>query len=563
MTKRKIEIFTDVNTEKDFEYMLNFYNKNLICAQIYCGYFGYCTALDHLFLKMKLDWSDGNAILLRVAADEIEMLKRFSGHSEPIFLFILNKKVIKVFHGVDYIKFGKVAKSEIEYFKRQQEGCHIERPMYDINVATPEEKEWFRIREVESDEAVARLLARRAARQAARKKHRAELMVPFLQHLNFVLYWPHAIHAHPELYEKWDPHNIIMYGREEVQLTREKAADVLYAGDAPMNEASMHFLLSGPALAICFRILDTEKHFVSLVRKILYEEIAQSDESKPLKTAFDLYKTYSLTKEEILAIRREEKEKRKNLARESRARRLSEMQRMARQAIAEAIEEKRLQREARKIELLKSGNLSAVEELERGSSDLEVDITVPEELSDEDLEERSDEEDENEYFPPAGLLVPGFYAPPNDIAKVNGLAILFPKIVLESVTPQPEYLPPHVLVLLDMSQRYKAIETLAKNQHAVIHMGVFEVAAETVSIARHIAYSVKQFDSLQLPINIDNVKLAFMLSIEVDLPLLELMDLNPHHVSRDPEVGEDECAEMFPVDYGDVYPEFEDFENVV
>lgn len=53
-----------------------------------------------------------------------------------------------------------------------------------------------------------------------------------------------------------------MVGREEIQLTKEMADDILYAGDAPINEASMHVLLSGPALAICFRLLDTDKHFV-------------------------------------------------------------------------------------------------------------------------------------------------------------------------------------------------------------------------------------------------------------------------------------------------------------
>lgn len=53
-----------------------------------------------------------------------------------------------------------------------------------------------------------------------------------------------------------------MVGREELVLTKEMAEDVLYAGDAPFNEASMHKLLSGPALAICFRSLDTDRHFV-------------------------------------------------------------------------------------------------------------------------------------------------------------------------------------------------------------------------------------------------------------------------------------------------------------
>lgn len=53
-----------------------------------------------------------------------------------------------------------------------------------------------------------------------------------------------------------------MVGREEIQMTPEMAKDVLYAGDAVINEASMQALFAAPALAICFRLLDTEKHFV-------------------------------------------------------------------------------------------------------------------------------------------------------------------------------------------------------------------------------------------------------------------------------------------------------------
>lgn len=50
-----------------------------------------------------------------------------------------------------------------------------------------------------------------------------------------------------------------------------------------------------------------------------------------------------------------------------------------------------------------------------------------------------------------------------------------------------------------------------------------------------------------------------MVSVKTDLPLLQLMDFNPIHVSRDPEAGEDECAAMFPLGYGDEYDELEDF----
>ncbi|VVC93664.1 unnamed protein product, partial [Leptidea sinapis] len=293
---------------------------------------------------------------------------------------------------------------------------------------------------IEKEEEEKTIASQIAARQAERKRHRAELMVPHLRHLNFVLFWPHCIHAHHELYERWDLNNIIMVGREEIQLTEELALDILYDGDAPINEASIHMLLSAPALAICFRLLDVDKHFIPPI-----DPAKKPDEQPPQKTAFDMYKMYSPTREAIFQRRREQLQKMKEESLYKRARRLSEVQRLARQAIEEAKAERQMRKEQRKLEILKIGDLS----------DEEEDFTFV--------------ENETEYFPPPGLLIPGFYTPPNDIAKTNGLAILFPKLVAEHVTPEPEYLPQHVLVLLDISKRYKALNAMAKYKPLILH----------------------------------------------------------------------------------------------
>ncbi|CAK1553077.1 unnamed protein product [Leptosia nina] len=536
--KKQIDLFLEINNQKEFDYLLDQNYDRIICVEVYCAFSGPCTALDHLFRIIKLDWSDGQIILLR------------------------NKRVTTIFRGVDNIKFATVAKLEIDLFKQYQKGLSYERLTYELSEPLPEDLEWQNKNTTEKMQETKLLESRRTARQAARKRHRAELMIPHLKHLNFVLYWPHAKHAHPELYERWDLNNIVMVGREEVQLDRATAEDILYAGDSSMNEAAMDMLSSGTALAICFRLLDLEKHFVDLVRKILYEDVTPLDDTKPVneqlpqRSAFDRYKTYSPTKAEIWQRRREDRQRKREEAVEKRARRLSEMQRLARQAILDALEARRLQKEQRKLELLKAGDLEALEKLKHEPDDAKVDIVVPEELPEEE-ESSSSDEDENEYFPPPGLLIPGFYAPPNDVAKANGLAVLFPKIVSECVTPEPEYLPPHVLVLLDITKRYKAVQALAKYKAALIHMGIFKLT--TPYDAKRIAYSVKQFDSLPSSYDIDEVKIAFMVSTLNDVALLELIDLAPSHVSKDDEIGEEECAAVFPVDYGDDYPEFEDF----
>ncbi|KAJ8718104.1 hypothetical protein PYW07_006034 [Mythimna separata] len=573
MAKKKIELFVEIHNEKEFDNVIKNNLEQLICAEIYSYAFGSCTALDRLFTAMKMDWSDGKLICLKVPSDEIEALRRFRDYSEPVYMFILNAKVTKVFRGVDTVKFAEVTRKELDLFNQVQ-ARHIEdkfsqeqlgmaphRPVYELDEPTPDEMDWMSTRALEKQQEAASLAARRSSRQAVRKRHRAELMVPFLADVNFVLFWPHCFHAHPELYERWDANNIVMVGRELVELSEEKIADIFYAGDAPLNEASLHKLKSGPALAICFRLLHTDVDFVPLVRRILYEELESKsvNDLKQLMTAFDRYKTYSLTREEIWRQREIDRKFKKSEEKRRRLRLLSETRRINRQAIIEAFEAKKKEKEQRKLELLKAGNLAALEQLNEEPDEELPEEVVPEEVIEEEEEESVFEEDEDEYFPPAGLLIPGFYAPPNDIAKSNGLAVLFPKLVRERVTPQTEFLPRHVLVLLEISKRYKALEAIAPFKHAIIHIGIFK--ATTPYDCVHIAYSVKQFDTLDSSsLNLDQLKLAFMLSVEVDVPLLHLMDLNPLHVSRDYGSGEEECAAMFAVDYGDEYDQFEDFE---
>ncbi|XP_041984996.1 uncharacterized protein LOC121737389 [Aricia agestis] len=557
MAKKKIEVFIDVKTEREFEHILEQCKNKLICAEVYCHFSGSCTALDHLFTKIKLAWTDGQIVLLKVPADEITAFARFRGHSQPIFLFILNRKITKIFRGVDNVRFAEVAKSEWDIYTSVMGGGTIERPLYDLDKASPEEQEWLNslkaVEQKEQDQAE----YSRKTRQAARKRHRAEKIADEVQHLNFVLFWPHSKHAHPELYEQWDLNDIVMIAREEIQLNKELAEDILYAGDADINEASMHALLKGTALAICFRLVDTDKNFVQLVRKILYENIPDNDEDADNNTtAFDKYKSYSVCKEEILRQRKEEKMKKKEEKIWRRARRLSEMQRLAKQEIDNAVQAKKAAREEHKIELLKSGNLEALAKFEKESDDIEdIDIKIPQELAEDVETESSEETDEEEYFPPAGLLIPGFYAPPNDVAKGNGLAVLFPNIITQYVTPEPEHLPPHVLVMIDISKRYNANKIIAAYKKYIIHMGIFRGTSPRNAI--HVAYSVKQFDSMKFT-EIKNVCTAFMVAIKSDLALLALMDLHPFYVSRDPIHGEEDCSVLFDVSYGDHYPEFED-----
>lgn len=60
-------------------------------------------------------------------------------------------------------------------------------------------------------------------------------------------------------------------------------------------------------------------------------------------------------------------------------------------------------------------------------------LTQPEHIEEEQVEAEEEFHSDvsiegEEYIPPGGLLVPGLYSPPNELAKANGLAYFYPKV---------------------------------------------------------------------------------------------------------------------------------------
>ncbi|CAG9795502.1 unnamed protein product [Diatraea saccharalis] len=202
------------------------------------------------------------------------------------------------------------------------------------------------------------------------------------------------------------------------------------------------------------------------------------------------------------------------------------------------------------------------EEIEGEETERETEVTdEPDELEEEKVEEEevfhSDVSVEGEeYIPPGGLFVPGLYSPPNALAKANGLAYFFPKIVQELVPIESEFLPPHVLVMFSADKRHDVQEIINQFPDEILNAGIF--VGDDPMTAEHIAYTIKQYDKMvRLRKHLDRV--AVMVSRKRSLPLLQLAGLNPCYISSDNTSGERDCLAMFPVGYGDDY---EDEESV-
>ncbi|KOB72654.1 Uncharacterized protein OBRU01_11964 [Operophtera brumata] len=433
----------------------------------------------------------------------------------------------------------------------------VTRPKQDISQMLPEEEVKLKANLRIEEEYREAAERLRVLTTAERKKRVTLRLSQLVKQLNFILFWPHCHDAHPALYEKWD------------------LIKVLYMSDVDPNEACIHALCNGECLAVLFK-MDDNRDFIKLLRYALYEEIPIPKEDVPVEKqvppipAYERYASMSKTKREV---RRERHERKERLA--------SEQARLAREA-----EEDRLEKG-------------------EAEEDFHSDVSVEGE----------------EYIPPGGLFVPGLYAPPNEMAKANGLAFFYPKVVKEMAKIESEFLPPHVLVMFHIEKRADVRDIVKQYTDEILALGIF--VGDEVSSAEHIAFSIKQYEKMErhrrhadlkslawssahreimsgcfskdrlalvvsrkrsLPllqlaglnpcyISADlkthreimsgcfsKDRLALMVSRKRSLPLLQLAGLNPCYISADLNCGERDCLKLFPVGYGD---DFEEEESIV
>lgn len=125
--------------------------------------------------------------------------------SAPDVLFINNQHLSPVKVKVDFLKLisGSCYLSVKIWALGSAAAKFVCKPVF-FTIYKYKKQERINKRAEEREKHRNSVMSRRAARQAARKRHRAMRMAPYLSNLNFVLFWPHAKHAHPELYEHWD-----------------------------------------------------------------------------------------------------------------------------------------------------------------------------------------------------------------------------------------------------------------------------------------------------------------------------------------------------------------------
>ncbi|CAK1584877.1 unnamed protein product [Parnassius mnemosyne] len=584
--KGQVSIQDSVETNEEFEEYLAAHYNQLICMEVYSEFCGPCLATGNAIRKGKLEIGQDKIAMVKVLADKVDALSRFKGKSEPVFLFVTKGKLTRAMFGANGIELCRLIEEELGLLQAELE-TGLVRAKQEIAEMLPEESAKIeadtKLQE-ETREARERL---RILTLAARKKRIAERLARHVRRLNYIMYWPHCHRAHYDLYEKWDLINIQVGARETVQLTVEGVKEALYMSDVEPNEACLHALMNGEVLVVLFKMFETDnRDFVKLLRHALYEEIpvpkedVPPEKQVPLVPAFERYAAVSKTAREVRRERYEAKMQKLREEKEERDRIAAEQARLAREAEEERLLKEKQRQEEERMARIQAGlpadpepeapDEEVAEEEVAGEEVVGEEVigeeVVREELVEDEAEQEKVEEEEEfhsdvsvegeDYIPPGGLFVPGLYTPPNDLAKANGLAFFFPKMIQEitALELESEYLPPHVLVMFTIDKRHEVREAMQQFATDVLHVGIFE--GDNPFTAEHLAYTIKQYDKMDR-VRRHKDRLALMVSRKRSFALLQLAGLNPCYISSDVTSGEKDCLALFPVGYGDDYIEEE------
>lgn len=106
------------------------------------------------------------------------------------------------------------------------------------------------------------------------------------------------------------------------------------------------------------------------------------------------------------------------------------------------------------------------------------------------------EEDENEEAAPntKEIFIPGIYVPPNPKAKTLGMKILFPALVAKYDLPEPEPIPPHLIVAFDAFKMNEILQLAVEYPTETLQLGFF--TSSDPETAQLIAKTPEQYNKV-------------------------------------------------------------------
>ncbi|XP_025264243.1 uncharacterized protein LOC105252783 [Camponotus floridanus] len=159
---------TEVINDEEWAKVLT--RKGLIVVDVYSDWSGPCTGMVSILKKIKMEIG-GDALSYATAnCDRVTDLKRFQGKSEPIWMFIHERRMINLMFGAHCPQFIQMLTTELD---RIQNGGEHEFSI-DVSEKSPEEVTRLKIQE---EAKIAKEIAKKSRKEAETKaRYEAEML---------------------------------------------------------------------------------------------------------------------------------------------------------------------------------------------------------------------------------------------------------------------------------------------------------------------------------------------------------------------------------------------------
>ncbi|XP_018319594.1 fibrous sheath CABYR-binding protein [Agrilus planipennis] len=483
-----VQFQTELNSDEDWEKFIA--REGLLIIDIYSEWAGPCSSMAPNLKKVKLEIG-GDLVQMAIANNEnIEILKRFRGKSEPTWMFVAGGKMVGITFGANAPKLNKFIAEEI----KREEAClkgERERIMYEFEEFIGEERErWEAEQEI--------IKAAEAIETAKREKQKLEWRTIVAENCleNFpdygcaILFPQCKVEAKPVVADALQQNGINLFKEEPVQLTEQMIEEILYFSEMTFLDEEVEVLLKDRSSILLLKpsVAELPAPVDQVVLQAIYG-LSKQPPGDPDSPALQFFAPLPPPPKE------------------------------------------------KKTE----GGFEGLGDIPLGLPGLGL-------LGDEEEapveEEQEEEVEEEELGPP----VTGVWAPPNSYTRAFIIKNCFPKLHASIALEEPQPTPPHLAIAFDAFRRREILELVENYPNEVLRYGFF--TSEDPDKAQLIAKNVRKFEQLLAKkVPTYEERLVIQLSKKKSEAVLAFITVNPTRVSNNVVDGEEECKKFFPEGY--------------
>lgn len=140
MAKKGAQVVLQEEIDNDDDWAKMLRRSGVYVIDIYAGWCGPCVVMIRFLKKIKLELNSEVLHYAIVKSDSITMLKRFRQKSQPLWMFLVDGKLVNLCIGVNSPKLMKLIANEVEMYHKFKKG-EIQRRFIPWNETTEEEQQ--------------------------------------------------------------------------------------------------------------------------------------------------------------------------------------------------------------------------------------------------------------------------------------------------------------------------------------------------------------------------------------------------------------------------------------